>query len=57
MIHFTCIKCQAGFQARSFGEAVDEQEEARKAGKRDSEGELLYAQFCPYCGSREIEER
>jgi len=57
MIHFTCRVCQMGFQARSFGEAVDEQEEARKASEHDSEGELAYATFCPYCGSRDIEER
>lgn len=57
MVHHTCMSCQMGFQAKSFDEAVDEQEEARKAGKRDSEGELAYAQFCPYCGSRTIEAR
>ena len=57
MIHFTCMECQMGFQARSYDEALEEQEGAKKAGEYDPESELVYAKYCPYCGSQAIEER
>jgi len=55
MVHFTCMDCQMGFQARSYEEAVEEATVKARRGDEVDDKTLVYASFCPYCGSQAIE--
>lgn len=72
MLHYVCRNCQMGFQARSHDEALEELKETTKTGSVDestapaaspftsmvsSRLVLVYAKYCPYCGSEAIEQR
>ena len=69
MIHHTCIDCQRGFIATGYEEAEEElasmRVDAAEHGSRVEEDFVVaveqnvvaYAQYCPYCGSENVEAR